>query len=44
VKKVKNGGFLRFWLKKAKNGQKRGFLGVSREVQKGLKRGLFRGV
>jgi len=41
---VKKEGFWGFWLKKAKKGQKRGFLGVSREAQKGLKRGLFRGV
>jgi len=30
--------------KKAKKGQKRGFLGVLGRPKKGLKRGLFRGV
>jgi len=41
---VKKEGFWGIWLKKAKKGQKRVFFGVLGEAQKGLKRGLFRGV
>jgi len=42
--KIGKRGFLGSLTKKGQKGPKRGFLGVSREAQKGLKRGLFRGV
>jgi len=38
---VKKEGFLGFWLKKAKKGPKKGYLGVSREPQKRAKKGSF---
>jgi len=38
---VKKEGFWGFWLKKAKKGPKRGFLGASRETQKRAKKGSF---